>query len=58
MSLSRGQIQGFLLGQIAAGKTPSDAKIAFRQWLGEQNESVATTDEKTAILDDIDSYSI
>lgn len=56
MSLSRGEIAGFLRGYVYSGVTIDEAKSRFKVWLTAQNEAVATDAEKKAILDDLDSY--
>lgn len=58
MSITRGEISGFLKGQVMAGVDIEAAKKAFKKWLDEQNEAVATKDEKLKILDDLDSYKV
>lgn len=58
MSISRGEISGFLRGQVAAGKTEEEAKKAFQEWLTAQNEAIATKEDKAKILDDLDSYKV
>lgn len=57
MSLTRGEIGGFLKAQKYAGKTKEEAIALFKKWLSEQDSATATDREKEMILDDIDGYS-
>lgn len=56
MSLSRGEVMGFIRGYIHSGKSLDEAKNQFQNWLNIQNDSVATDDEKKSILNDLYSY--
>lgn len=58
MSISRGEITGFLRGQVAAGRSLEDAKTAFSQWLALQNDATATATEKETILGTLESYKV
>lgn len=54
--LTRDFVQTFLIGQVSAGKTFSEAKANLIDWLGKQSD--ITTQEIEMIRGDLGSYSV
>jgi len=58
MSLSRGEIMGFLRGQVTLGKTEEEAKKAVVDWMIKQSAAIVTKQEREKIESDLGSYKV
>lgn len=56
--LARAFIQSYLTAIVKSGRNLDEAKNEFENWLLRQSDAVATSDEKTKIVNDLNSYSV